>query len=100
MGWETPDHLKHKAGLDSLLKLTQYALKKNFELNLSEVGKKKISYHFIIFHSHSPLNFLVRSEAKVKLAKTPWGRLLSQYSWLTKNFLEKASFHEISVPIP
>lgn len=49
MGWETPDHLKHKAGLDSLLKLTQYALKKNFELNLSGVGKEKDQLPFYYF---------------------------------------------------
>lgn len=59
------------------------------ELFWSTKKKKKISYYSIIFQSHSPLNFLVLSEAKVKTAKTPRERLLSQYFWLTKTFFRK-----------
>ena len=75
----------------SLLRVTWYVLKQFWtELFWStKKKKKKISYYSIIFQSHSPLNFLVLSEAKVKTGKTPRERLLSQYFWLTKTFLRK-----------
>lgn len=63
---------------------------KDFELNLSEVPKKKkdqLSFHYFSFSFTSELPGFVR--AKVKIAKTPRERLLSQYFWLTKNFLRK-----------
>lgn len=75
----------------SLLRVTWYVPKTilNWTFLKHQEKKKKISYYSIIFQSHSPLNFLVLSEAKVKTAKTPRERLLSQYFWLTKTFLRK-----------